>query len=118
MRIYPKALFLLLTVALTGCATKVTMTGKGYPAVNPSQVKVLFKDKPKCDYEELGFISTPLAWDQNAAIEKARAKAAEFGADYIVIESIQKNAYNDASASAIAYKCGTVDRENVDIRAK
>ncbi len=118
MRIYTRAFIPLITVALTGCATNVTMTGKGYPPVKPTQVKVLFKDKPKCDYEELGFISTPLAWDQNSAIEKARAKAAEIGADYIVIESIQKNAYNDASASAVAYKCGAVDRENVDLRAK
>ncbi len=118
MSIYLRAFSLITTVALTGCATSVTMTGKGYPAVKPEQVKVLFKDKPKCAFEELGFISTPLTWNQNVAIEKAREKAAEFGADYIVIESIQKNAYNDASASAIAYKCGTVDRENVDLRAK
>jgi len=102
---------------LVGCATHVTMTGKGYPPVLTTQVKVLFKDRPKCVYEELAFISTPLSWDQNDAIAKARKKAAEIGADYLVVETVNKNEYNDVSVSAMAYKCGEVDRNNVDVNA-
>lgn len=102
-------------VLVSGCATNVTMTGKAHPPVSPTQVKILFKEKPKCNYEELGFISTPQKWNQNIAIEAAREKAAEIGADYLVIETVHQNMYNDVSVSAMAYKCGTVDREKVDV---
>lgn len=102
-------------LVLSGCATRITMTGKAYPPVNPIDVKILFKEKPKCNFEEMGFISTPLANNQNAAVELAREKAAEVGADYITIETIFINHFNDASVSAIAYKCGTVDRHQVNV---
>lgn len=100
---------------LSGCATNMTMTGKAYPSVSPSNVKILFKDRPKCNYEELGFISTPPMWNQNTAIEAARVKAAEAGADYFVVEYVQVNNFNDARVSGMAYKCGPVDREKVDV---
>lgn len=109
------ALLIMSIVSLGGCATNVTMTGKAHSPVAPSQVKILFKEKPKCNYEELGFISTPQKWNQNIAIEAAREKAAEIGADYLVVETVHQNMYNDASVSAMAYKCGTVDREKVDV---
>lgn len=107
-------LFITAFLWLSGC-TSVTMTGKQYPAVPPTHVKILFKDKPGCNYEELGFISTPAKWNQNRAIEAAREKAAEIGADYLVIETVQVNMYNDAMVSAMAYKCGLVDREKIDV---
>lgn len=100
---------------MVGCATQVTMTGRSYPPVDHLKVKVLFKEKPKCQYEELAFIGTPLEWNQNVAIQSARIKAAEIGADYVVIQTVNVNAFNDASVSAIAYKCGDVDRENVEL---
>lgn len=109
------ALLTMFIVSLGGCATNVTMTGKAHSPVSPSQVKILFKEKPKCNYEELGFISTPQKRNQNVAIEAAREKAAEIGADYLMIETVHQNAFNDASVSAMAYKCGTVDREKVDV---
>lgn len=109
------ALLTMFIASLGGCATNVTMTGKAHSPVSPSQVKILFKEKPKCNYEELGFISTPQKRNQNVAIEAAREKAAEIGADYLMIETVHQNAFNDASVSAMAYKCGTVDREKVDV---
>lgn len=112
---FRKALLMTVVTSLAGCATNVTMTGKAHPPVTPSQVKILFKEKPKCNYEELGFISTPQKWNQNIAIEAAREKAAEIGADYLVVETVHQNMYNDASVSAMAYKCGAVDREKVDV---
>ena len=112
---YRTTLFVIAIVSLAGCATNVTMTGKAYPAVPSTHVKILFKEKPKCNYEELGFISTPAKWNQNIAIEAAREKAAEIGADYLVVETVLTNMYNDAVVSAMAYKCGAVDREKVDV---
>lgn len=102
---------------LSGCATNLTMTGKAYPSVQPTHVKILFKDRPKCSYEELGFVSTPPMWNQNTAIQAAREKAAEVGADYFVVETVHLNDFNDAKVSGMAYKCGTVDRDRVEINA-
>lgn len=108
----------LMSFALAGCATSMTMTGKAYASVSPDSVKVLFKDKPDCNYEELGFISTPMEWNQNVAVGKARKEAAKVGADYIVIQTVNKNGFNDASVGAVAYKCGKVDRDKVDVHAR
>ena len=110
-----KLLAIVIAALISGCVTNVTMTGKSYPAVDPLQVKVLFKEKPKCEYEELAFIGTPLSWNQNRAVDKARNNAAEIGADYIMIEAVHINMFNEASVSAVAYKCGQVNRENVEI---
>ncbi len=97
---------LLVSIALlSGCTTTVTMTGKAYPPVEPSHVKLVFSEKPACQTEEIAFISTPLEWSQNVAMNAAREKAARVGADYLVIESVVKNGFNDASVSGLAYKC-------------
>jgi hypothetical protein len=110
-----KISILLAIISLIGCATSMTMTGKSYPPVDPIEVKVLFKQKPECNYEELAFIGTPLSWNQNVAVQSARKKAAEIGADYIMIETVNTNMYNDTSVSAVAYKCAKVDREKVEL---
>lgn len=100
---------------LFGCATHITMTGKQYPPTDPLSVKILFKEKPACDFEELGFISTPLSWNQNEAVKAARISAAGVGADYLVVETVQSNVYNDTRVSAVAYKCARVDRNTVQV---
>lgn len=110
-----KKLCAVLAILLSGCATHMTMTGKPYEPVDALQVKVLFREKPACKYEELGFITTPLSWNQEVAVGKAREKAAEVGADYIVIESVLLNASNDCTVSATAYKCSPVNRERVEL---
>ena len=110
-------IFLFLIILLYGCATSVTMTGTAKPPTDPKNVKVLFYEKPNCPFEELGFISTPLMWNQTVAIENAREEAAKIGADFISIQKVFKNAYNDAQVSALAYSCSSVDRniESMDV---
>jgi len=108
-------LLLLSTFLLSSCASSVTMTGKALTANEPSDVKIVFHEKPKCDYEELGFISTPVMWNQTVAIEEARSQAASIGANYISIQKVYINAYNDAQVSAIAYYCGKVVRNNDEL---
>ena len=103
------------TWLLVGCTT-ATMTGKAFPPVDPSSVKILFSEKPKCMYQELAFITTPLSWNQNTAISHSRDKAAEIGADYLVITRVFINAFNDASVWGVAYKCGEVNRNKIDLR--
>ena len=105
-----KIFFFFLLIFLSSCATQVTMTGKAFPPISPSDVKIVFYEKPKCEYEELGFIATPLMWNQTVAIEEARKKAAEIGANYLSIQTINTNQYNDAVVSGLAYYCGVVDR--------
>ena len=112
LKVFISALFLIL---LAGCTT-VTMTGKAFAPVDPLGVKIFFSEKPKCPFQELAFITSPTSWNQNVAISKARDKAAEIGADYLVITQVFINNFNDASVWGVAYKCGEVDRNKVDLR--
>lgn len=113
-----KTIILATAVLLSGCATQMTMTGKAYDPVDPLSVKILFNSKPNCIFEELGFITTPLAWNQNRAVQLAREKAAEVGADYITIQAVHTAQFNDTSISAMAYKCGVVDRDKAELSPK
>lgn len=106
---------IIVLLTLTACA-KATMTGKAFPPVDSLDVKVLFEKEPECDYEEIAFIATSMLWDQNHAVNMARKKAASIGADYINIKKHHFNVFNDASVSAMAYRCGDVDRERVEVR--
>ena len=110
---FMKVILIGLLVFLLSSCTSVTMTGRALPEKEPSSVKIVFHEKPKCDYEELGFISTPMMWNQTLAIEEVRKQAALIGANYISIQTVQKNEWNDAQVSALAYYCGKVDR-NID----
>lgn len=103
-------------IFLASCTT-TTMTGKAFSPVEPASVKVLFSEKPKCAFQELAFITTPLSWNQNTAISSARSKAADIGADYLVITRVSINAFNDASVWGVAYKCGEVDRNKIDLKS-
>lgn len=106
------------SMLLTGCAAQVTMTGKQYPPVDPLKVKILFSQLPACHFEELAFITSPLSWNQSAAIQKIRDKSASIGADYVDITSTHVNLYGEVLASGVAYKCGIVDREEVELKVQ
>lgn len=110
-----KTAIITLSILLSGCSAKVTMTGEASPPVEPLNVKILFEREPSCNFDEIAFISTPFMWDQNSAVNSAREKAAEIGADYINIKAVKVNPYNDAAVSAIAYTCGNVNRERIDV---
>lgn len=79
-----------LNVLAGGCATvDVTKTGKGfYPPTKPDDVEILMTKASK-DYTELGTVSTR-KWNpsETAKMHNAiRAKAAELGADAVLITS-------------------------------
>jgi hypothetical protein len=94
-----------LALLIAGCATKVMVTGKKYPPISIDEVKIFAQIKPKCDLEEIGLIVTSLKWNQEVAIEDAKAKAAELGANYIQISDVARNAVNDAAVTATAFRC-------------
>jgi hypothetical protein len=96
----------LATLLLVGC-NNTTRTGPVYEPISASEVRVSFdKDRLVCKkLEEIGFIATPLVWNQSVAIDRVREEAAKVGANYAIVQTVHKNAYNDASASAIAYRC-------------
>lgn len=99
-------LYLAILVALiSGCATKVTITGKAYPPTEPENIKVFAQEKPACALEELGLIVTNLKWNQEIAINDAKSKASELGATYIQITEVERNIYNDAAVTAVAFRC-------------
>lgn len=105
--------FILLFV-LAGCA-QVTLTGQPREAVDEKKVKILFYEKPECPYEELGLITTPTHWNETYAIEDLRAEAAKIGSDFISVKQIVTKPDGFVIARGLAYICGSVNRENVNV---
>jgi hypothetical protein len=100
-----KTIVCALALLVAGCATKVTVTGKKYPPISIDEVKVFASIKPNCNLEEIGLVVTNLKWNQEKAVEEAKAKAAELGANYIQISDVKRNIYNDAAVTAVAFRC-------------
>ena len=116
---------LLCSIALTGCATKMTLTAHPSEEVSSEAVQLVImspssKRKPTCNNNEelndVAYIRTPLSNDQNSAIASLRSHAASVGAHFLVVEKIGTNPYNDAYAYGMAYTCGKVDRTNAPLK--
>lgn len=90
---------------IAGCATKVTITGNSYPPTEPETIKVFAQERPDCSLEELGLIVTNLKWNQERAIKDAKLRASELGATHIQITEVERNIYNDAAVTAVAFRC-------------
>ncbi len=102
---YKYLLFLVSSVVLVGCGTKVTLTGKAYPPTTPSEIKIFALQEPDCKLEELGLIVTNVKNNQDAAIEDAKEKASQIGATYMKITEVKRNVFNDAAVTAVALRC-------------
>lgn len=99
----------LIVLALSACATQMTVLDKSYPATDPDKLTILFNEKPKCNAKQIAFLNTTTAysWSQDGALQSARKSAASAGADYLVINNT-KSMYGDGTGTvfhAVAYKC-------------
>ena len=113
-----KNFIILLTIFIfSGCA-QVTLTGQARDPVDEKEVKILFYEKPECQYEELALITTPTHWSETYAIEDLRAEAAKIGSDFVSVQQIITQPNGFVIARGLAYICGTVNRENVDVHKK
>lgn len=100
-----KRSLLLIALMMGGCSSTHMMVTQSFTPVKPELVKVVFKEMPPCDYEEIAMIHTPYSWSSDSALKKARRQAAKIGADYIKVTHVQTNDDNDAKIEAVAYKC-------------
>ena len=101
--------FLLLLIVFLSACTQVTLLDGSYPPVSKDHVKVIVDNDdiswaPHCNAVQIAQIRTKLCWNQSIALNEARDKAAEIGADYIKAY-FSFNQYNDAMVTATAYKC-------------
>ena len=88
-------------------------------AKNPSEVAVFITQKPDFPYDELGMIvyeTSPNFADEPAVYEKLREKAAEIGADGIIIMNSQTSfeqyvpVQTENSVSRIKYRAMAIRR--------
>ena len=63
----------------------------------------------------MGLITTPTHWSETFAIEDLRKEAAQIGADFISVKQIITQPDGFVIARGLAYVCGPVNRENVDV---
>ena len=88
MKHYPAVLMMALAAGVAACGSSVQL-----PAVSPEQVEIFMPGSyPSEDYETLATIEEegPLDIADQELINRARAKAAEKGADALIIVGIRR----------------------------
>ena len=70
-----------------------------------SQIKVILYEYPQCNYRLVGAITTDVERSENAAIQEAKEKASDVGAEYLSIMSMGKYALDRTSVSGKAFVC-------------
>jgi hypothetical protein len=99
-----KYLSLIFMLFLTGCATS-TITGKTYPPVPESEVRIWFASGPDCDIEEIGFLSVPYAIGQSMLASALKKEGAAIGAQHVLVSAVNANKNYEYSGGAIAARC-------------
>lgn len=99
--------YLCLLLLLVGACARdqITMLDKEYPEVSPKNVKVYMNDPVPCKYKEIAYIGTEYEDDMPEAVASAREKAAEIGADGIIILNHKTNDDGEVTVGVSAYKC-------------
>jgi hypothetical protein len=104
------ARIMIAVVALAGCASSnvVKVSSSTYQPVAVSHVEVLYKE-PHRPYEVIALIKHEAGWigSSEGEIEKARERAAEVGADALLISSAENDTFFDyaqAKGKAIKWK--------------
>ena len=70
-----------------------------------NKIKVVLYEYPQCNYRLVGAITTDAERSENAAIQEAKEKASDVGAEYLSIMSMGKYAFDRTSVSGKAFVC-------------
>ena len=94
----------LLLVLLVGCASS-TITGKTYPPIPESDVRLWFSGRPDCSIEEIGFLSVPYSVGQSMMASALKKEAAAIGAQHVIVTAVNSNRNMEYSGGAVAARC-------------
>ncbi len=98
---------LLQLLLLASCSQQgVILQADPGSAVAEEQVKVLLNERPACNYEVVAWLEIPgTFYDRSRLIGVFRSKAANLGADFVEITSLQKIGAIEYKGTARALRC-------------
>jgi hypothetical protein len=89
---------------LCGCAMS-TVTGEKRTSISEESVRVWTAGRPNCQLDEVGIITVPYAIGQQMMISRIKSKAAEMGAEHVLLNTVNSNANFEYSGGAVAVRC-------------
>lgn len=94
-------------LALTsGCGATLAVTGKSEPPIPKESVHVYLKEKPACEYEEVGLLEVRGGvFGMDRLFDAWKEKAAQVGADGVNVSQIDKNSFGEYRGTAVAIRC-------------
>lgn len=78
------------------------------------KIKVMLYEYPQCNYRLVGAITTDAERSENAAIQEAKERASDVGAEYLSIMSMGKYALDRTSVSGKAFVCDKEPQQQQD----
>lgn len=89
------------TVGLLSCASDAELRREEAAR----QIKVILYDYPQCNYRLVGAFTTNVESSEYAAIQEAKLKAVDVGAEFLSIMSMGKYALDRTNVSGKAFVC-------------
>jgi hypothetical protein len=84
-----------------GCATDADRKRE----IEAHKVQLIMYEYPPCRYRLVGEINTEVERTQNAALQDAKERSVDLGAEYLSIMSMSKYAFDKTSVSGKAFVC-------------
>lgn len=79
-----------------------------------NKIKVMLYEYPQCNYRLVGAITTDAERSENAAIQVAKEKASDVGAEYLSIMSMGKYALDRTSVGGKAFVCDGAAQQQLE----
>ena len=92
------------STTLYGCAMS-TVTGEKRTSISEESVRIWTAGRPNCQLEEVGIITVPYAIGQQMMISRMKSKAAEMGAEHVLLNTVNSNTNFEYSGGAVAARC-------------
>jgi hypothetical protein len=93
-------------MAVTGCGAHLALTGKPASPIAKESVRIYLKEKPTCQYEEVGLLEVRGgAFSMDSLFTAWKEKAAQVGADGVKVSQIDKNGLGEYRGTAVAIRC-------------
>lgn len=95
-----------LAFILSGCAANLSVTGIATQPIPKDSVKTYLNSSPSCKYDEVGLLDVAGgSFSTDKLLDAFKEKAAQVGADGVIVSQIDKNGLGEYRGTAIAIRC-------------
>jgi hypothetical protein len=91
---------------LTGCAEPIVMVGEAQDAIDPTEVRLYYTQRPQCEFETVGYLEVNSGHYSRASLfTKMQEQAAEVGADGVYVIEVRRLNMSEHIGTARAIRC-------------